>query len=250
MAGASVPTTSVPLEKYRGDFQLEGKDGVPFTVSWLWSPSIPTRRANGITGWARVDGQLDRVHVCFHIPCRADWKDASKYGNKPVPRHGRVPGSASSAVAEAEPLTATAAEGASGAVHATAVVTDNAEAAVAAATPPASASTGAGTSEQALPAQTGATAADPTDCLAVPCAPAPAILETQPLPEKPSISETPPLPEAGGSMPALDALEPKILAISGEVEIPPAAVYPPLFDILEIPSTVAEAMPAAAVGLS
>ena len=84
MAGASVPTTSVPLEKYTGDFQLEGKDGVPFTVCCVWAPSIPTRRANGITGWARVDGELDRVHVCFHIPCRSDHKHASKYRSQNV----------------------------------------------------------------------------------------------------------------------------------------------------------------------
>ena len=102
MASASAATTSVLLERHRGDFQLEGEDGVPFTVRWRWSPSTPTKRANGITGWARVDGSedLSRVHVCFHNPCRAVYTHISKYGNLPAPRHGRVRASASSAVAE------------------------------------------------------------------------------------------------------------------------------------------------------
>ena len=71
MASASAPTTEVPLEKQTAHFQLEGTDGVPFTVRWLWRPSIPTKRPNGITGWAEVDGQVKRVHVCFHNPLQS-----------------------------------------------------------------------------------------------------------------------------------------------------------------------------------
>ena len=158
------PTTEVPLERQKPDFQLVGKDGVPFTVRWQWSPTIPTKRRSGITGWAIVDGNLGRVHVCAHNPCIAEYLP-SKYGILPVPRHGRVPASASSAAVETE-SSAVAECKTTGA----GVVPDKAIAALAAHMPPDSASTGAGTSERGLPAQ--------TDNPDVPSAPS--FLQTQP----------------------------------------------------------------------
>ena len=178
------------LERYTGDFQLEGEDGVSFTVRWQFEPTKPSKNKNGITGWAQVDGKLTRVHVCFHSPCRADHKYVSKYGNLPVPKHGRVPGSASSAVAETQ-RSAVAESTATAAM----VAPDNAKAAVAAPTPSGSAATGADTSEQALPAQTENPAAPS----------APSILQTQPLPQEPSIPERPPLLIEGGSKPEIPA---------------------------------------------
>ena len=80
------------LEKYNDPFTLEDDvTGVPFSVHWdqeTWHGG-PTKNQKGITGWARCNKTLIRVHVCACNPCQAKWKP-STYGNKPVPYHGRL----------------------------------------------------------------------------------------------------------------------------------------------------------------
>ena len=143
MASGDAEISLDKLEKRRGDFTLVGDNGVPFTVRWLFSQSKPTRTSHGITGWAEfIEGPTwQRVHVCFNNPCSARW-DPGKYGDMPMPHHGRLLDTASSAVAGPQPSiieasTATADVGDSAAVAAAPAMAlkDNAEAAVAAHTP-------------------------------------------------------------------------------------------------------------------
>ena len=88
MAVAPVPFYET-LAAYRAEFSLVDLAGVPFSARWEWEPSRPARRTTGISGWARVNGERIRVHVCAQSPCTAMFA-ASKYGALPVPRHGRL----------------------------------------------------------------------------------------------------------------------------------------------------------------
>ena len=90
MASDGVAPTIETTDKFEDEFTLVGWDGVPFIVRWQWSPSQPTRRPAGVTGWASHAGEVIRVHVCARSPCAADYRP-SEYGNVPVPRHGRLP---------------------------------------------------------------------------------------------------------------------------------------------------------------
>ena len=215
-----IPTC--PLEKKEDEFELEDWDGVLFRVRWRFFPEKPTKRPAGITGWADMDGNFGRAHVCFQYPCQAD-HPLSKYGDKPRPRHGRLPGWRNS-LAVAPPASAAVAAPPDNAEAAVAAPPDNAEAAVAAPTPPASASIG-----QALPAQTDATTAQPTDNPALTGTPEP----QPPLPPPAS----PPESEEGGEM---LALEPEILFNPESVEMTPdaEAEFP---SVPELPSAMAEA---------
>ena len=95
-------------------FVLRDSAGVVFTAQWVREPTVPTKRASGLSGWARVDGAMipERVHVCAHEPCTLAMKPAAYYYPMPEPRHGQfVRWSEDSAVAEeaaieAEPLPA------------------------------------------------------------------------------------------------------------------------------------------------
>ena len=95
------------LETYNDPFTLEDAGtGELFNVQWdrsAWH-GRPTKNQYGITGWARVNKELIRVHVCAFNPCKAKWR-ASVYGPYPVPRHGRL----------AEPVVAGVAESSGGA---------------------------------------------------------------------------------------------------------------------------------------
>ena len=88
----------------QGEFTLYGDDGQPFTAQWLWDANLHTPNLTnlGITGWARINGDVKRLHVCEHEPCRARWKPAS-YGVMPVPIHGQIsPPASSSACANTQ----------------------------------------------------------------------------------------------------------------------------------------------------
>ena len=81
--------TLTTLPRHDSDFTLTDSDGKTVVVRWAWEPSKPKSTKNGITGWAWVDGVFDRIHVCAHNPCTAEWP-ASKYGDMPAPRHFRL----------------------------------------------------------------------------------------------------------------------------------------------------------------
>ena len=77
---------------HRDDFWvIEDRDtsGLPIRVRWRWAPTQPTKRAQGITGWADINGKLGRLHVCANTPCGAKWAP-SVYGVLPAPMHGRL----------------------------------------------------------------------------------------------------------------------------------------------------------------
>ena len=60
------------LARYTGAFTVIGEDGNRFSAQWEFEPSIPTKRALGITGWARIGGEGGhRLHICAHSPCGA-----------------------------------------------------------------------------------------------------------------------------------------------------------------------------------
>jgi hypothetical protein len=84
------PTIAI-LTACKNEFTLYGQDGTTFIAKWRHDtyPNYPVKNVNGITGWADVNGELIRVHVCAYSPCRAQWKP-SKYGKLPVPRHGQL----------------------------------------------------------------------------------------------------------------------------------------------------------------
>ena len=91
-AMTSLPPDSPPIDKvhlYGGELNLVGDDGVPFCAKWQWEPHRPTKRPAGVTGWASYQGQTIRLHVCANYPCTAR-HDVSKYGEMPVPKHGRL----------------------------------------------------------------------------------------------------------------------------------------------------------------
>ena len=79
------------LSVYEGEFTLRGTDGEPFRVRWhreaTTNMSAPAPRISGISGWAKCDDELIRVHVCAHCTCQADFAP-NKYGKLPPPRHG------------------------------------------------------------------------------------------------------------------------------------------------------------------
>ena len=101
---ASEPTLET-VGRYASEFTLYGSGG-PFRVRWLWSPSVPTLRAAGVTGWAEVHGETVRVHVCAHTPCQAN-HSPSKYGVLPPPRHGRLaPGAVAEPASQTSPAAA------------------------------------------------------------------------------------------------------------------------------------------------
>ncbi len=75
-----------------------GDDGAHWRLAWEATPSRAVATAHGKTGWARVlesvagatatVGEVVRVHLCYHNPCAARWKHASKYGWRvPLPMH-------------------------------------------------------------------------------------------------------------------------------------------------------------------
>ena len=75
----------------QGEFTLYGDDGQPFTAQWLWDANLrPPECTNlGIIGWARINGDVQRLHVCEHEPCRARW-NATSYNPHPPPIHGQM----------------------------------------------------------------------------------------------------------------------------------------------------------------
>ena len=97
--------TKALYHKYE-EFTLYGDDGKPFTAKWHWyhdgQLSGPNLTNLGLTGWALINGDLNRLHVCEHEPCRARWK-ASSYGSHPPPIHGQMsPPSAAEAAANTQ----------------------------------------------------------------------------------------------------------------------------------------------------
>lgn len=81
-----------PIDKvhlYQAELDLVDDEGVPFCAKWQWEPTRPTRRPAGVTGWASYQGQTIRLHVCANNPCTAR-HEPSKYGEMPVPKHGRL----------------------------------------------------------------------------------------------------------------------------------------------------------------
>ena len=87
-----------------GDFTLYGDDGQPFTAQWLCDANLHTPNVTnlGITGWARINGDVKRLHVCEHEPCRARWRPCA-YGMMPAPIHGQIsPPASSSACANTQ----------------------------------------------------------------------------------------------------------------------------------------------------
>ena len=76
-----------------GEFSVEDQEGQSFNVKWRWSPTQPSTRPGGITGWADRNGDVVLIHVCANSPCTAVYP-ASKYGHMPVPTHVRFRGPA------------------------------------------------------------------------------------------------------------------------------------------------------------
>ena len=60
-----------------------------YVCQWEFSPQVPVQRKSGVSGWAIVNGELARLHVCSHNPCIAK-HDKSKYGHVPEPLHVRL----------------------------------------------------------------------------------------------------------------------------------------------------------------
>ena len=71
------------------EFHVRDDDGIVHTVQWIFAPVPPLRRKAGVSGYALVDGEEMRLHVCFHKPCMAR-HHPSKYGHVPAPMHGRL----------------------------------------------------------------------------------------------------------------------------------------------------------------
>ena len=96
--GPRTPTVPRPFDisTSPAEFQLTDCSGDHFTARWEWGDEIPRKTKYGVTGWARVDGKLIRLHVCSFNPCAAIWT-ASKSGSNPVPRHGRLTAPAAAA---------------------------------------------------------------------------------------------------------------------------------------------------------
>ena len=97
----------VTLATYKAAFTLkDADDGEFFNARWDFSPELtrPTKTHGGISGWAKVNDKLIRLHVCAQSPCAARWPVFTYFPN-PVPRHGRL----------AEPVVTGGAESAGGA---------------------------------------------------------------------------------------------------------------------------------------
>ena len=51
------------------EFAIIDDDGNETTAHWMFEPTRPNPRYAGITGWALVNGEVVRLHVCAHSPC-------------------------------------------------------------------------------------------------------------------------------------------------------------------------------------
>ena len=92
--------TSKEVCSYKDEFTVQDDAGVIFKVRWELSPSIPTANKSGANGWATRDGvSATRLHVCANTPCSAVYP-ASKYGDRPPPKHARLVAPAPLAAAE------------------------------------------------------------------------------------------------------------------------------------------------------
>ena len=77
--------------RYRttAEFTVRVEEANLYVCQWEFSPQIPVQRKSGVSGWANVNGELARLHVCYHNPCIAKHKK-SKYGHMPEPLHVRL----------------------------------------------------------------------------------------------------------------------------------------------------------------
>ena len=67
---------------------VDDEDNV-YVCQWEFQPNRPSQRLAGVTGWANVNGETVRLHVCYHNPCIAKHKK-SKCGQMPEPLHVRL----------------------------------------------------------------------------------------------------------------------------------------------------------------
>ena len=75
--------------KLQKEFHVQDDDGIVHTAQWIFAEAPPLLRKSGFSGWALVDGEEMRLHVCFHKPCTARHAP-SKYGHMPAPMHCRL----------------------------------------------------------------------------------------------------------------------------------------------------------------
>ena len=75
--------------KTTAEFTVRDEEANLYVCQWEFSPQIPVKRKSGVTGWAIVNGELARLHVCSHNPCIAKHQK-SKYGHMPEPLHCRL----------------------------------------------------------------------------------------------------------------------------------------------------------------
>ena len=75
--------------KTTAEFTVRDEEANLYVCQWLFEPNVPVQRKSGVSGWANVNGELARLHVCYHDPCIAK-HHKSKYGHMPEPMHCRL----------------------------------------------------------------------------------------------------------------------------------------------------------------
>ena len=71
------------------EFTVRDEEANFYVCQWKFEPNVPVQRKSGVSGWAIVNGELARLHVCSHNPCIAK-HNKSKYGHMPEPLHCRL----------------------------------------------------------------------------------------------------------------------------------------------------------------
>ena len=75
--------------KTTAEFTVRDEEANLYVCQWLFEPNVPVQRKSGVSGWANVNGETVRLHVCYHNPCIAKHKK-SKCGHMPEPLHVRL----------------------------------------------------------------------------------------------------------------------------------------------------------------
>ena len=83
-----IPMWTSEWWKSTAEFQVLDDTNTERTCKWCFTPEHPRKRNSGVSGWASVDGEMMRLHVCAFSPCIARHA-ANKYGNVPAPLHCR-----------------------------------------------------------------------------------------------------------------------------------------------------------------
>ncbi len=92
------------IQDFKGEFLVRDASNKVYSAKWDFTPTKPTKREVGVSGWAQCGGHATRLHICSHSPCWARHHE-SKYGHVPPPIHVSLVGPAPEITVESSVVT-------------------------------------------------------------------------------------------------------------------------------------------------